>query len=140
MLTDTRILQRHDGYEVLAECQAIPFHNGEAIQLHVVRRFGVEDMYLRAWEYENGRWCVFDLRVVHRQFATELPLAMPRDRLGIVLYTLRANFPSGALFEACCFRNLAATWFAPEAQLLRDMPQDHAVAITFQPELRRHAA
>lgn len=139
MLTDTRILQRHDGYEVLAESQAIPFHNGEAIQLHAVRRYGIDDMYLRAWEYENGRWCVFDLRVVHRQFATELPHAMPRDRLGIVLYTLRATFTSGAMFEACCFRNLSSTWIAAEPPVLRNLPVAGAVAITFQPELRRHA-
>lgn len=138
MLTDTRILQRHSGYEVLAECQAVRFPDNHAVQLHDVRRRGIDDMFLRACLYGKSQWCVFDLRTVHRKFAVEIPLTLHRDRPGLVLYMLRAEFPSTFEFFSRVSSNLESTW-TTDVELRRATDGFTAGAITFQPELRSHA-
>lgn len=141
MLTDTRILQRRNGYEVLAESQTIPFRDSSFVLLHAVRRLGLDDTYLRAWNFERDRWGIFDLRRLHRDLARDMPFTLERDRSGLVLFTLRANFSSLGAFEAECLRQLSSSWMTFEQErLLQIPPGTVAPAFTFQPELRGHTA
>lgn len=139
MLTDTRILHRHGNHEVLAECQAVLFPDNKIVQLHDVRRRGLDDLYLRAMQYEESHWCVFDLRTIESKFAGEIPRTLHRDRAGLVLYTLRAKFPTCAEFQAGCMNNFEAAWIAPDGDPMRAYAAFPRSAITFQPELRAGA-
>lgn len=140
MLTDTRILLRRDNYEVLAECQAVPFADGGVAHLHSVRRQGIPEMFLRALRLDRPDcWCLVDLREVHRQLASDLPMALPRDRAGMVLYSLRVNFSAAGDFIQRCMANLMATWL-PDHESRLDVAMAATPAIAFQPEPRRATA
>lgn len=132
MLIDNKILTRHGIYEVLAESQTVVFRDDSKQRLHFVQRNSVTDIYLRAFERAPGRWCLFDLRVIDRNFSVDLPHALHRDRPGMVMFSLRALFRDASGFSECCMRNLEGVW-REVAPIVRPAGGDvQTSAITYQ--------
>lgn len=119
MLTDTRIIHRHGGYEVLAHCQAINWPNGDTIGLHTVRFNGHDDMFLRATRHDDLHWIVFDLRdVTPRSFEQDVKSQPRRDTDGMVLFTLRQGYSCADQFLAKALAIFKAAWFADDQPAL----------------------
>ena len=63
MLTDSQIIQREAGYEVMASHQVVIFTNGSTLDLHHVSFCGYPDRFLRASEggmvedLDGNRFC-----------------------------------------------------------------------------------
>lgn len=116
MLTDTRIIHRHGGYDVLAERQVVAWPNGDTIGLHPVVAHGYADMFLRACRSDDLHWIIFDLRAITPAgFEADLKAQPRRDNDGMVLYTLRATYPGASACLQAALANFRAAWFAPAA-------------------------
>jgi hypothetical protein len=139
MLTDTRILTRHRAHEVLWQRQAIIFGDQSVVQLHQVRKRGVDEQYLRALHFDNLHWCVFDVRATVRSLARDIPLTPRLDVPGMLLYTFREQFPSATALEVKALANYVDVWIdgADGEPVLPSVPMPPRV--TFQPELRAGA-
>lgn len=140
MLPDTRIITRHSAFTVLGEAQTVVFRDSTAAQLHRVQRDLVDSTYLRALCLDGTTWCVFDLRHIHRDFQQDFPTLLARDHGGVVLYTLRREFPSAASFIVKAFQEFTHVWPVDEPVIL-DIPADAlSDRLVHQPELRRAMA
>ncbi len=139
MLPDTRVFSQHGAYASLWERQVIVFRDQSSLQLHAVRRDGVDETFHRALLYANEHWCVFDLRSLARSFAADFAALPARDHAGVVLYTLRELFASDAAFIAQAFKNFVHVWpeVGVEPLLLDAAPA--SARVVFQPELRAAA-
>lgn len=114
MLTDTEIIQREAGYEVLKSHQVVIFTNGSTLDLHHVQFCGYPDTFLRAIEADPDHWVVVDMRsLTHRSFEGEVKCAPARDADGLVLYTLRACYRDAESLRAAALAKCRAAWFIP---------------------------
>ena len=114
MLTDTEIIQREAGYEVMASHQVVIFNDNSTLDLHHVQFCGYPDRFLRAFEADPDHWVVVDMRsLTHRGFEGEIKSAPARDADGLVLYTLRAGFRDAATVRAAALAKCRAAWFIP---------------------------
>lgn len=85
--------------DIHAETQAITFADGSTIALHHVSTHGVWAPALRAMADGPGRWLLLDMRDIAPRLADDLRLAHERDKPGLLLFHLRALFPTARLFE-----------------------------------------
>lgn len=109
MLPDTRILSRHGEFAAIGECQVIVFPDNSTIYLHEATRRGADETFLRAMRH-GDHWLVFDLRSLSRSFALDFAALPIRDRSGVVLYTIRQNFPTVAPFRARAVEHMLHCW------------------------------
>lgn len=82
---------------VLPARHEILWRNGTAVGLHPVQRDGVPELYLRA--LAGTPIIVIDLRRLAPGIEQDLAQAAPRDRVGIVFYTLRHRFDGAQAFH-----------------------------------------
>ncbi len=116
MHADARIIAKHQTIEVLDSPQVIAWPDGSVVRLHRARLRGIEQTELRAVQHRPGlTWLAFDLRVVARTLAFDLPSLPRRDHDGIVLFTLRDAFPNADRFIAKALDNARAVWPADGA-------------------------
>jgi hypothetical protein len=113
MFTDTRIIQRHAAYEVLAHHVAITWPDQSTVALHAVRAHGYDDMFLRALRCDALHWIVFDLRDVARTLATDIKALPRRDTDGLVLHTLRLAYDDATEFRHRAAARFRAGWLVP---------------------------
>lgn len=114
MLTDTQIIQREAGYEVMASHQVVIFTNGSTLDLHHVSFCGHPDRFLRAFEADPDHWVVVDMRsLTHRAFEGEMKSMPARDGDGLVLYTLRSSYSDAASLRDQALQKCRAAWFVP---------------------------
>lgn len=121
MSTDTRIIQRHAGYDVLAQQQTIAWPGGSSVGLHPVHHHGRLALFLRALQHDTPHWIVVDLRDLAPSTLAADAEALPRhDAYGVALYALRLGFSGAAQFRAaavaCCRAAWTATAPAPHTQ------------------------
>jgi hypothetical protein len=114
MLTDTKIIQRHNAHQVMAQRYEIMFHDATTIGLHAVYDCGVEHRFLRAIEHQPLHWIVIDLRDLAPDLARDLPALPKRDAIGCVFHQLRADYPSAAAFLRTALLRFKSAWFAGE--------------------------
>lgn len=114
MLADTKIIQRHNGHQVMAQRYEIMFRDCSAIGLHAVYDCGVEHRFLRAIEHQPLHWIVIDLRDLAPDLARDLPALPKRDAIGCVFHQLRADYASSAAFLRSALMHFRAAWFAGE--------------------------
>ena len=108
-LHDTRIIDRHGSFAVLAQRHEVMWPDGTALALHPVQQNGHDSLFHRAVVTPGGLTIVFDLREVCPPLASELPATPPRDVIGTVYYRLRQTLPTAgelwrlasAKFDAC---------------------------------------
>lgn len=112
MFTDTRIIQRHAGYEVLAHRVGITWPNKTTLDLHPVRFNGHDDMFLRALQHDELHWIVFDLRDAAATLAADIKALPRRDTDGLVMHTLRLGFGGAHEFRAKALAHFRAAWLA----------------------------
>ena len=74
--------------------QEVTFADGSSLWLHRVDAIGGPDLFERRIEHDGHLGRYVDLRDLAPQLATDLPIAMTRDRPGIVFYTLKHRFKS----------------------------------------------
>lgn len=103
MLVDTTVIHTHGSYAVLAECQPVLFKDWTMAALHRVRHTGLDMMFLRAFLLRDQQWLIVDLRAMARSLTVDIPELPPRDTDGLVLYTLRRDYPSIDDFQAKAF-------------------------------------
>lgn len=114
MLTDTEIIQREAGYEVLKSHQVVIFTNGSTLDLHHVQFCGYPDKFLRGIEADPDHWLIVDMRdLTHRGFEGEVKSAPTRDADGLVLYTLRAGYRDADSLRSAALAKCRAAWFIP---------------------------
>lgn len=114
MLTDTQIIQRAAGYEVMASHQVVDLPDGSSMKLHHVQFCGHVDRFLRGFEADPDHWLVVDVRsLLHRGFEGEVKCAPARDADGLLHFTLRASFPSSESVRIAALRHCRAAWFVP---------------------------
>lgn len=116
MLRDLTIIQRQDQIEVLAHSDVIAWPDGATLALHVVRRHGLEDPYLRAVVGEH-QVEVFDVRCWHRELAADIRALPARDVPGVIAHYARRAFVSPRDLLASARRNLTAIWWAQPLEL-----------------------
>ena len=93
MLTETRIIQRLNHFEVQGQRQTVQWPDGSQADLHSVAVRGHEDPFLRAFLQGGTHWVVFDLRDIGpRTLEADIKALPPRDTQGVVLYALRLTF------------------------------------------------
>lgn len=106
MLPDTTVIHTHGTFAVIAECQPVLFKDWTMVALHRVQHSAMDSMFLRAFLLRDVQWLVFDLRAVARSLTVEIPQFPPRDTDGLVLYTLRREFPSVDDFQAKAYLHI----------------------------------
>lgn len=115
MLIDTRIIARQSAaagaMEVLAERHEVIFGDGLAVQLHPVQAHELPMLTLRAMETPNGSLQLIDLVKLVRSLDAEMRTTQAIDIPGLVFYTLRGVFKTGAQFLAAVERNACGTWW-----------------------------
>lgn len=95
MLTETRIIQRLNHFEVQGQRQTVAWPDGSEVDLHTVAVRGHEDPFLRAFLQGGTHWVVFDLRDIGpRTLEADIKALPQRDSQGMVLYALRLTFPN----------------------------------------------
>lgn len=116
MLRDLTIIQYRAQLEVLAHSDVIAWPDGPSIALHLVRRHGLEDPFLRA--VVDGRKVeVFDVRCWHRELAVDLKTLPARDVPGVITHYARRAFVGPRDLLAGARRNLTAAWWAQPMEL-----------------------
>lgn len=118
MLTDTHIIQRQGGYEVLARRQVITWPTGCSIDLHRVRSYGYDDLFLRAVRHDELHWVVFDLRdLTPPSFEADVKAQPRHDLDGMVLYSLRLGYGTSAEFLSKALANFRAAWLSVDHEV-----------------------
>lgn len=120
MLTDTRILHRHGGCEVIVQQHHIGWPDGTSLALHPLRMNGCDDLWRRAVLLPDGRCMVFDLRQICPALRTELAILMPRDHQGCVMHRLRLSFGSADQVLALIERHSDLEWYPSAAAPVMD--------------------
>jgi hypothetical protein len=78
----------------------ILWRDGTAIGIHPVLRDDVPEVFLRAVPGPDLRPVIVDLRAVVPAIGEDLQRAHPRDRPGLVFFTLRHRFSTMREFQA----------------------------------------
>lgn len=110
MAPDHRILLRHGGTEVLHQAWPVTWPDGTALALHPVRLNGVDSLFLRALQLNDGTWIVFDVRKLWRALDEELRLMPARDVPGVIRYTLQFNFGTADQVRARALEHQVMCW------------------------------
>lgn len=99
MLIDSTPLHNIGDYTVLAERYAVTFRDDQTVGLHPVNQAGRTAMFLRCLiDDAQLHAIVFDLRDISHTLASAIQQAPARDASGLVLFSLRARFPTRAGF------------------------------------------
>lgn len=112
MLTDTKVIQRHEGHQVLAQRYEVEWKDGSSVWLHALGVCGIEDPFLRAIQHQPNHWIVVDLRDLARSLEADIKRLRRQDAIGVVFYTLRLGYASAAAFLAAAIERNKAAWFA----------------------------
>lgn len=112
MLTETKIIQRHDAHQVMAQRYEILWRDGSTVGLHAVHDNGVEHAFLRAIEHRPSHWIVVDLRDLAPDVERDIKSLPRRDAIGVVFHTLRLGYSSAASFLARAIEKNRSAWFA----------------------------
>lgn len=85
----------------LGAIHLVHLRDGSVQQLVQLHERGTPSPYLRALAMPGSdRLQVFDVRRIARSLAEDLPAAPARDVAGLVLFTLRSKYPTGAALRA----------------------------------------
>jgi len=119
---DARVIAQHEGLQVLAQQQEIPFKDRTRLTFHAVAVAGTLQTFLRAISIDGLQWLVFDLRHLSPTIETDVLALDTRDTPGVVLYTLRGQYTGAADFTARAVTQCVTTWWqqhdAPHVALL----------------------
>lgn len=102
---------------VQAQRHEVMFRDGTACHLHPVARGGVPQTFLRALRHEGLQWVVIDLRHHSAEIEADILRLQPRDTPGVVLFTLRALYPTAQAFLAAAVAQAVHTWWPTPAQV-----------------------
>ena len=110
MIMDTRIIQQHSDYVVLAETVAVHWPDGSTIGLHPVRLRGRDARYLRALQYDRLLWLVVDVCGLAPSLAAEIPALPWSDTEDLVRLTLRLRYAHADALRARAVTTCRARW------------------------------
>jgi hypothetical protein len=110
MLVDSRIVQRHGAFEVLAHHLAITWPNDSTVGLHTVQCRGQVERYLHALPYDPLLWLVVDVRDLAHSLASEIPALPWSDTEGLIVHTLRLEFRDATGLRVRALTRLKAGW------------------------------
>ena len=84
---------------ILDHKQEVMFRDGHTVQLHDVQIHDTPIAFMRAVQFEESYWRVFDLRHIAKSLSQQ-PSMLPREFAGVVFQTLRMAFPTVEDFRA----------------------------------------
>lgn len=85
-------------WQVKAQRHEVMWRDGTTCHLHPVHLSGVPQTFHRALRHEGPTWTVIDLRHHSDEVEADILRLQPRDTPGVVLFTLRAQYPTAAAF------------------------------------------